>query len=88
MRSDTAISLASVGSLVDFETIIPDGMVAARRVRRGAPSSSLGFVDERAAVETEPVTERAGLTTEDIVSICANIGPPKLGKPRVAMPRR
>jgi hypothetical protein len=75
----------AVGSFVDFVTIVPDGMFAGRCVRRGAPSPSLGFVDENAAVEAEPITEQTGPTTDDIVSVCAKIGPPRLGKPRITL---
>jgi hypothetical protein len=75
----------ALGSLVDFATIIPDGMFRGRCVRRGAPAPSLGFVDERAAVEAEPVAEQTGPTTADIVSVRTKIGAPGLGAPRVAM---
>jgi hypothetical protein len=74
----------AVGSFVDFVTIVPNGVFAGRCVRRGAPSPSLAFVDERAA-EVEPIREQAAPTTDDIISICAKIGAPKLGQPRVAM---
>ncbi len=64
------------GSLVEFVTIVPHGVFAGRCVRRGAPSSSLNLADERKLPPIAP-------TTEQIVSICAAIGAPEIGAPRV-----
>jgi hypothetical protein len=67
----------AVGSAVDFVTIVPNGMFAGRCVRRGASSSSsLNFVDDR-----QPAPPPA--TTEELVSICEEIGPPKIGTRRI-----
>jgi hypothetical protein len=65
----------ALGTSVDFVTIIPDGEFAGRCVRRGAPSASLNLLDEW---KQKPVA-----TTEEIVNVCAQIGPLEIGAPRV-----
>jgi hypothetical protein len=67
----------AVGTLVDYVTIVPNGVFAGRCVRRGASSSSsLNFVDD-----SQPAPPPA--TTEELVSICKEIGPPKIGTRRI-----
>lgn len=75
----------ALGSIVDLVTIIPDGMFAGRCVRRGVPSPSLAFVDESTAVDAADAESITQPTTENIVSVCAKIGAPEVGSPRVAM---
>jgi ATP-dependent Zn protease len=60
------------GSIVESVTVIPDGAHAGHCVRRGAPSS-LNVVDE----------QKPAATTEQLVNICATIGAPEIGAPRV-----
>jgi hypothetical protein len=77
-----AYAARACGSVVEFVTIIPDDKFAGQCVRRGAPSSSLNLLDESklAAAPTVPTTAP---TTADIIAICANIGAPEVGTPRV-----
>jgi hypothetical protein len=67
----------AVGTLLDFVTIVPNGVFSGRSVRRGASSSSsLNFVDD-----SQPAPPPA--TTEELVSICEEIGPPQIGARRI-----
>jgi hypothetical protein len=78
-----AYAARACGSIVESVTIIPDGQFAGQCVRRGAPSSSsLNLVDESklAAAAAEPTPAP---TTADIVDLCAHIGAPEIGTPRV-----
>jgi hypothetical protein len=64
------------GSVVEFVTAVPHDNFAGRCVRRGAPSASLNLVDDRKPAPPAP-------TTAQIVTICATIGAPEIGTPRV-----
>jgi hypothetical protein len=67
----------ALGSFVELVTAVPNGEFAGRCVRRGAAtSSSLNLVDDRKPPATAP-------TTEQMVTICATIGAPGIGTPRV-----
>jgi hypothetical protein len=66
----------ALGSVVEYVTVLPDGQFAGQCVRRGAPSSSLNLLDESKLPAAEP-------TTADIVAVCARIGAPEIGTPRV-----
>jgi hypothetical protein len=68
-----------LGNRVEYVTLMPDGVSAGRCVRRGAKSKSLNFVDDRQA----PEQPSAPMMTNDIVSVCANIGAPEFAVPRV-----
>jgi hypothetical protein len=74
-----AIVGRALGSFIELVTIVPHGEYAGRCVRRGAPSRSLNLLDEQKVKEQTP----AALTTADIVALCAQIGAPELGAPRV-----
>jgi hypothetical protein len=64
------------GSFVELVTAVPNNGFAGRCVRRGAAPSSPNLVDDRKPPATAP-------TTEQIADICAAIGAPEIGVPRV-----
>jgi hypothetical protein len=74
-----AIVGRALGSFIELVTIVPDGEYAGKCVRRGAPSTSLNLLDVQKLKEQMPTA----LTTAGIVEICAKIGAPELGAPRV-----
>jgi hypothetical protein len=74
-----AIVGRALGSVIELVTIVPDGEYAGKCVRRGAPSRSLNLLDEQKVREQTPTA----LATADIVAVCAQIGAPELGAPRV-----
>jgi ATP-dependent Zn protease len=63
------------GSVVEFVTVVPNGEFAGRCVRRGASSASLNLREKH--------QQNPAPTTESIVHICAAIGAPEVGMPRV-----
>jgi hypothetical protein len=69
----------ALGSFIELVTIVPHGEYAGRCVRRGAPSRSLNLLDEQKVKDQTP----AAPTTADIVAVCAQIGAPEVGTPRV-----
>jgi hypothetical protein len=77
-ESGHAICGRALGSVIEFVTIVPHAGFAGRCVRSGAPSTSLNLLDEQKLKEQAPA-----LTTVDILDICAKIGAPELGSPRV-----
>jgi hypothetical protein len=74
-----AIVGRALGSFIELVTIVPDGEYAGKCVRRGAPSRSLNLLDQQKVREQTPTA----LTTMDILDICAKIGTPEVGTPRV-----
>jgi hypothetical protein len=74
-----AIVGRALGSVIELVTIVPDGEYAGKCVRRGAPSRSLNLLDLQKVREQTPTA----LTTMDILDICAKIGAPEVGTPRV-----
>jgi hypothetical protein len=75
-----AIVGRALGSIIEMVTIVPHGEFAGRCVRRGAPSVSLNLLNEQ---EAEAATTVKMPTTADLVAVCANIGAPEVGTPRV-----
>jgi hypothetical protein len=76
-----AYAARALGSVVEYVTVVPDDKFAGQCVRRGAPSRSLNLLDEsKLAAPTAPTTTT---TTADIVAVCAHIGAPEIGTPRV-----
>jgi hypothetical protein len=72
----------AMGSFIELVTIVPSGSYAGRCVRRGAPSAaqaSLNLLDEQKVKDNSP----AAPTTADLVAVCAHIGAPEVGTPRV-----
>jgi hypothetical protein len=74
-----AIVGRALGSFIELVTIVPNNEYAGRCVRRGAPSTSLNLLDETKLKGQTPTA----LTTVDILDICAKIGTPEVGTPRV-----
>jgi hypothetical protein len=72
-----AIVGRALGSFIELVTIVPHGEYAGRCVRRGAPSRSLNLFDE------QNCKEQVAPTTAEIVAVCAEIGAPQVGTPRV-----
>jgi hypothetical protein len=70
----------AMGSVIELVTIVPDGVFAGRCVRRGAPSTSLNLLNEQ---KSEAAPARRKLSTADLVAVCAHIGAPEMGTPRV-----
>jgi hypothetical protein len=71
----------ALGSVVEYVTAISNGRFAGHCMRRGAPSAALALIVEDATDQIVPAWDEIDPPT--VVDVCAKIGSPQLGDPRV-----